>query len=398
MQDGTWEVAIPNPVANSPGSSAAIWYTIAATDNDDADGTCDHTTEAGPFQITVSNDSGGGGGGGAEVCAPCSADVQCGDTGDHCLFIDSDYVCGAGCSGDADCPDDTYCSLTSYTSVDGAVARQCVPVGLSCDDPEPICVDDRFEENDSRLSAASVGSGTTSAVICPDGAGTDEDWFALNIGGESTVEIILDGGSASDLDLALYDAAGLLVDRSDSLSSLEAVTGCVDDDVTIQVKAYGQAENDYVLDIDVYPGNCDGSCDDDAYEPDSDYYSSRYADLYYGAYIADDNQICAWDEDWIGVYMYSGEDLYAALAFDQTAADEDLDLIVRDAYGINLTGCDEYDPYACDANNGQSGTSDELLVWPVQQEGFYFVAVRGWNGAENDYAVCVGLSFGDCLK
>ena len=398
MQDGTWTVAVPNPVANDPGASATVFYAIAATDNDDDDGNCDHTTEApagGTYQVVVSN--GGSGGGGAEVCEPCSADVQCGGTDDHCLFLDSTFVCGAACDGDDDCPDDTYCSLSSYTSIDGAVARQCVPTGLSCTDPEPTCVDDSYEENDTQSAAASLGTGSYDMVICPEGAGSDEDWFEVSISSESTIEVILDGDSTSDLDLALFDASGALVERSDSLSSLEVVSACVDDDVTLQIKAYGLGEvNEYELDVSVVPGNCDGSCDDDAHEPDDDATSARYADLYYGAYTSTDDRICAYDEDWIGVYMYAGEDIYASLDFDQFAPDEDLDLIVRDASGVNLTGCDEVDPYACDAWNGQSGTSDEYMVWPVFSSGLYYVVVRGWSGSENDYDVCVGLSYGDC--
>jgi len=401
MQDGVWDVKIPNPVANEPGSSATVWYSIAATDNDDVSGNCDHTTEApdgGTYQVTVANSGGGGTTTGASECSPCSADIQCGGSDDYCLFIDSEFVCAAACDGDEDCPDTHYCSLSSYTSIDGATGRQCVPVGLSCSDPEPECVDDSYEDNDTQSDAAPLSTGLHELVSCPASVGDDEDWFEVSVSTESTVEVILDGDSTTDLDLAMYDADGVLIERSDSLSSLEVVSGCVDDDVTLHVQAYGLGEeNVYDLDVSVVEGSCDGTCVDDTYEPDDDGYSARYADLYYGQYLAYDNQICAWDEDWIGVYMYSGEDIWAVLDFDQAAPDEDLDLIVRDAYGFNLTGCDEYDPYACDAFNGQSGTSDELMIWPIYSTGLYYVVVRGWSGSENSYDVCIGLDYGDCL-
>ncbi|MBW2454802.1 MAG: hypothetical protein JRI68_09835, partial [Deltaproteobacteria bacterium] len=62
----------------------------------------------------------------------------------------------------------------------------------------------------------------------------------------------------------------------------------------------------------------------------------------------------------------------------------------------NLTGCDEQNPWVCDSQNGQSGTSDETLTWPITQTDTYYVVVHGWSGSENLYDICIGLAPTDC--
>ena len=401
MQDGTWSASIPNPVANQPGTFQTVHYLIAATDNDDAEGACDHTTQApegGAYQITVTNPAGGGGATGAPVCASCSADVQCGDGDDLCIPLDGENICGAGCDDDSDCPDSHYCSFGTFTSVDGAAARQCLPTELSCS-PAPSCDDDDYEDNDTLATARSLGEGTHRLTSCPADSGDDEDWFVVDVGSESTLELILDGGSGSDLDLGLYDPSGTLIASSAGTSSFEAIEACVPPgDYTVHVAAYGAAvENDYDLDIDIVSGNCDGTCDDDGHEPDDDYYSADWADLDYAPWRATDRQICAWNEDWYEVYLLANEDLYVTLDFAQTTAEQDLDLMLIDYYGYIVLGCDEYDPSWCDPSNGQSGTADETLQFANGSwDDSYYVIVRGWSGAENAYDICLGLSAWDC--
>jgi hypothetical protein len=176
------------------------------------------------------------------------------------------------------------------------------------------------------------------------------------------------------------------------------IEGCLPaGDYYVHVSAYGAAvANDYVLDIDIAPGSCGGSCDDDGYEPDDDYYTAQWANLDYAPWRAYDRQVCAWNEDWYEVYLLPGESLYAHLDFVQTSAVDDLDLMLLDYYGYIVLGCDEYDPSYCDPNNGQSGSSDEWMVFDNTWEDTYYVVVRGWSGAANDYDLCLGLSYWDC--
>jgi hypothetical protein len=394
MTDGEWTGRIPNPVANgAAGSEADVYYVIAATDNDDLDGSCDHTAFApagGAFSATATNP---GGTGGRDICAPCTADAQCGGADDLCVAFGGATTCFAECDTDGDCPSEHYCSASTFTSVDGQQGRQCLPVSLVCEGTDPVCSDDSYEPNDDLFAATPLGLGTHGVTSCP----ADEDWFEVTVGSEGDLELILDGGSASDLDLVLYDWWGLLLDQSDSLSSFEAATACVPPgDYLVRVLAYGSAENAYDLDVAHVPGSCGGSCDDDGNEPDDDFLDARAVDLDSGVFRSRDQQICAFDEDWYEVYVYAGEEVWVTLDFQQDAPDGDLDLMLVDGDGYILAGCTEDDPSWCDGWNGQSATSDEQMGLEIGATDTYYVIVRGWDGATNDYDVCIGLSYWDC--
>ena len=134
------------------------------------------------------------------------------------------------CTSDADCPSDYTCSTEPVTSVNGASARQCVPSSSDCSDPDgTVCIDDVREDNDNTAQAISknyLGKGTHELISCPSSTGTgdDEDWFRIYLSIETQVDVTIDGGDVSDLDLALYSqATGSAVDSSSSFSSQEAV-------------------------------------------------------------------------------------------------------------------------------------------------------------------------------
>jgi len=404
MSDGTWVATIPNPVAGGrEGDSADVWYLISAADNDDVEGPCDHTTvspEEGVHRIEVTNSGEGGGGG---ICEPCSADAQCGGSGDLCVNFGGGTNCFTACDDDDDCSGDTYCSFSTFTSVDGSQGRQCLPTSLSCDDdggstPDD-CDDDAYENNDRSGNATYLPEGTYSLTSCPDDlGGSDEDWFEFDVFGDTDVSILLDGGNASDLDLQLLDTSGAVLDRGESSSSFEVVEACVPTGTyRARVYAWGTgAENDYELDIDLRPGSCPGTCDDDSYENDDGMSSATYADLYYVPWRAYDRTICSDDDDWYEVYLFDGEELHATLDFFQATADEDLDLWFVGADGTNYSDCFEFDQSGCDALNGQSGTSDERMAWTINAEDTYYVVVHGWDGSENDYDICIGLDYWEC--
>jgi hypothetical protein len=407
MDDGTWVATIPNPVAGDrTGATADLWYLISAADNDDVEGLCDHTTlspSEGAHRIEVTNTGEGGGGG--EICEPCSADVQCGGADDLCVNFAGGYHCFEECTDDDDCPGDHYCSFSTFTSIDGEQGRQCLPVSLSCEgDPGGTvggggCDDDRYEDNDSSWDAAYLSEGTYALVSCPDAfGGDDEDWFEFDVFGDTEVEVLLDGGNASDLDLQLLDAFGGVLDRGETSSSFEAVAACVPSGTyRLRVYAYGDGEeNDYDLDLDLRSGSCPGTCNDDSYENDDSMGRATYADLDAYVWRAYDRQICSDDDDWYEVYLFAGEELHATLDFFQATADQDLDLWFVGPDGTNYSDCTEADPYGCDALNGQSGNSDERMAWSINVEDYYYVVVHGWDGSENRYDICLGLAEWDC--
>jgi hypothetical protein len=402
MTDGVWSVNVPNPVASAgAGATAQLFYVIFAQDNDDMEGTCDHFTqvpEDSSYKITVENP---GGGGGLGLCEVCTADAQCGGDGDLCLFLDNDYHCFSGCAGDEECPDGYYCSFSSFTSVDGASGRQCIPDDFECDGGGGgTCTDDGFEDNDALAQAKPISAGTENLVSCPSASGTgdDEDWFSFEVTGDADVTISVSGGATTDLDLTLTDGTGAVIDKGDTLTSNETVSACLTPGTYYaHVYAFGTGENSYTLTLSQSAGNCGGAmCQDDENEDDDNDLEARFVDLNNSPYTSTTQAICSMDDDWYEVMMFGGETLHASLIFAQSGGNEDLDLYIYDSTGVNLTGCDEATPLSCDPNNGQSGDDDEKMEWPISVTDTYYVVVHGWAGSENLYDICIGLSNADC--
>jgi hypothetical protein len=50
----------------------------------------------------------------------------------------------------------------------------------------------------------------------------------------------------------------------------------------------------------------------------------------------------------------------------------------------------------CGAQNGSSVNQNETLVKAIATTDTYHLVVRGWQGAQNQYDLCVGLSATDC--
>ncbi|HZO12197.1 MAG TPA: pre-peptidase C-terminal domain-containing protein [Polyangiaceae bacterium] len=397
MQNGTWTAVVPNPVASQQqGATAELYYVIVAQDNDDAEGNCDHLTEE-AYSMTVVNPGGSGGNG---LCESCTSDAQCGGPGDNCVYMDDGYYCFKGCQSSSECPQGYYCSFSNFTSIDNASARQCIPDDYTCTDtPPPSCVDDSFEENDT-LSVASTKSalptGSHFLKSCPAGTGDDEDWFKISITADAQSSFTLSGGTSTDLDLAIYDQNGALIEKSESLTSNESLSQCLSPGTYyVRVYAWGSGENSYTLGFTKTTASCASICADDGAEDDDNTTQARLVDLNLGTYHSNSNAICSWDDDWYEVYMYSGETLYATLTFTQLNSSQDLDIYIYQG-STNLTGCTESNPWACDPNNGQSGTSNETFAWPISQTGTYYLVVHGWAGSENSYNMCAGLTSASC--
>lgn len=395
MQDGTWAVDVPNPVAGMPqGSQATLYYVIVADDDDDATGDCDHVTESTVYAMTVTNP---GGAGGAAVCTACTADVQCGDASDLCVRVGvmNEPFCLQACSGPADCPSGYSCSASAVTSVDGATGRQCVPDSGSCTGGA-ACVDDLWEDNDTRAQAAANGPLPANELYdltsCPlvGGGGDDEDFFELSITADSQVVVELAGGDVTDLDLALQTSTGTVLQSSTSLSSDETITRCLTPGTYyVRVYAWGTGANDYLLAYDRTAQSCASACVDDAHEPDDDAVNAR--ETTYPVHSAGNNTICTSD-DWFAVDLFNGEHLTVDLTFTQTNAQQDLDLHLIAPGGTDLTPCTESNPSTCTAAQGQSATSNEHYEFTAPAAGCgagctYHVVVHGWAGSKNAYSI-----------
>jgi len=271
LQAGTWVGQIPNPVANAPdGTAMPIYYLLSATDDDDADGYCDHRTDdpdGGMHRITIT----AGGDEAVGICEPCSFDVQCGGEGDLCLPAaaggagGADGRCGQACAGDDECDEGYACSPTALESVEGQLGRQCIPQSGSCDGPAGGCEDDDHEPDGTPAEAsdqAELGEGSSGGrVLC----GGDEDWYVLPLGEPTHVTASLEGDVPPDLDLSLTTAVGVLLDASEGLSSSELVEGACLEPGTYLVRVYSidaEPAGEYVLELELSAcmGDDDGCC------------------------------------------------------------------------------------------------------------------------------------------
>jgi len=194
-----------------------------------------------------------------------------------------------------------------------------------------------------------------------------------------------------------YSTTGVVIVKSESASSTEMVSTCLlPGTYYLHVHAYGDpAENPYTLTYTRTAMSCGGMvCTDDPDEPDDSYSSARRIDDAL-PHMKANNQICAMDDDWYRVNLFAGETVYATIAFTQTTAAEDLDLHLYRGT-TDLTPCSESAPGTCSAANGQGSNSNENMSYTVSTAGYYYVVVHGWNGAQNGYNICIGLSSTAC--
>jgi len=401
--DGLWSVRIPNPTAVLPeGASATLYYVIAASVTDTSAGACDlhaQVPSSGAFAIDVrSTGSSPSAVDGAGPCEPCSADRQCGGTDDLCVRMGTrgDSFCLAGCARNSDCPAGFGCGAAAVSSVGGTTGRQCIPAAGTCaPDADATCADDSFEDNDSiaaARAAAPLAPGEHAGLVsCHLGDADDEDWFPVRLREESQVVASLSGDAVSDLDLALMDSTGRIVQVSESLRSSEEVTDCLTPgDYFLRVYSFGRGRNPYRLSWSARPTVCAASCAPDSRESDDDAPHARRVDPAAG-YESLGNTICGGNDDWYSVRLTRGQMVIVELSFIMSAPDEDLDLHFLDQSMTDLTPCTEADPSTCSAFQGQSLDSNEYYDHTVEMSGTYYIVVHGFDGSENNYDIRIRL-------
>lgn len=396
-RDGTWTADLPNPVVSRGiGAQAEIDYFIVAEDDDDPTGDCDHRTESSMFKIDVTNPGSDGDSG---TCEVCSMDTQCAGADGMCVRVGtgSDAFCLATCDDGSGCPTGYSCSAAAVESVEGQSARVCVPDSGDCSDPSgTVCADDDFENNDARSEAffrPLLEPGSTPMVSCPARAGTgdDEDWVEVELETESMVTFSIDGSSASDLDLAIYDDNGIELDRSGTRdSSSETISRCLAAGYyTARVMAFQPARNPYTITYSATPGSCGADapiCTDDGNEDDDSPAEARFVPSLPHEVL--NQAICGGDADYYNVFYSAGERAVVDLFFDQNDASGDLDVHLYDENGIDLTPCSPADVSACQVGNGQSGSSDEHFEMDIPSSGVYYVVIQGYApDNHNDYDI-----------
>lgn len=396
LTSGSWTANIPNPVANAAmGTMKTIYYVIVADDNDDLMGNCDHSTQSQVYQMTVT----AGGSTTAGLCSACTADSQCG-TGNQCVYMGSmgDSYCLQGCG--AGCPTGFTCSASTIYSVDGAMAYQCVPQSGSCQMPTGACMDDTFEENDTRTAASAnpaLAASLHDAVSCPSTTMTgraDDDWYKIVTTGDKRVNLEILGDGATDLDLHLYRSDGTVITKSTSYSSEEAISTCLKGATYyVKVNGYGAARSEYLLSFDQTSETCNTTCTDDAAEDDDTFSQARPTS--YPNHSATGQKICTNDDDWYKVTAYGGEKITMDLTFTQATFAEDLDFhLYKDS--VDLWPCSPTDFLGCDPSRGQSADANEHAEYTVPAGTCgsgcdYYVVVRGWDGATNTYGITLAV-------
>lgn len=394
--NGFYTAGVPNPVATKPaGTQQTIFYVFVADDDDDAMGSCDHSTVSQVFQMTVTSS----GNADLPVCSACTSDSQCGGS-DECVFMGNmgQSFCLQSCSGG--CPSGYTCSAAPVHSVDGADDFQCVPQSGSCTAPTGACEDDSFEDNDSRSQASANPALTLNdihdLVSCPSttGANTDDDWFKIVVPEDSTVDVQMAGDPATDLDLRLYHSDATLVSVSTSLEPNEEIKTCLPAATYyVKVNGIGHARNPYLLEVDTTPapGGCDTTCVDDGREDDDTFSQARTTT--FPTYSSTANTICKNDDDWYAVPLFNGDQLTVDLTFTQADSSQDLDIhLYKDS--LDQTPCDTSNPSQCDIGNGQGASSNEHMTFTAPASGCssgcnYFVVVRGYDGSSNDYDISI---------
>ena len=247
--DGTWTATIPNPVATATdGTSQMIYYVIAADDHDSTNN-CDHVTTSPVYSMNIT----AGGSSTAALCAPCTADSQCG-AGNECVYMGNmgDSYCLQGCTGG--CATGYSCSQSPIYSVDFASANQCVPQSGSCQMPTGACENDAWDPNQTRTEASANGPldpGSYDLVSCPNPTSTtrmEDDWFKIVLPAQQKLDIYLTGDGSVDLDLHLYHSDGTVIDYSIGSTDQEELHECLPAlTYYVKVNGYGYARDAYNL-------------------------------------------------------------------------------------------------------------------------------------------------------
>ena len=268
-------------------------------------------------------------------------------TNDYALAVAVEG-CGAGCEDDGDCAPGEQC-------VDGQCGR--VPGG--------DCAADALEGNNDPEHAALLAAGAVDELtIC---AG-DEDWFAVDVCAAGALTASINFAHANgDLDLELRDAAGDVLGASRGVADGESANAVPDADavVFVRVYGYGEAINDYDLDLFVDGCGAAPACVNDGDEPNDD---PATATSIAAPTSLSDRTICAADADFYEVRVCAGGTLRAVADF--VHANGNLDLAVfADADEAVATSLSADDGESIEFENGDveavyriavSGASDEV--------------------------------------
>ncbi|HOX46550.1 MAG TPA: pre-peptidase C-terminal domain-containing protein [Myxococcota bacterium] len=245
------------------------------------------------------------------------------------------------------------------------------------------CEPDGYEPNDEPGDASVVPEGEyPNLTVC-----NDLDWYRFDLEqGDGLAVLIQFTQAQGDLDLWVIDEAALQQPQITPEVALCASTTENDDEVCelaavpatgtyyVIVSPYNEARNTYGMTVLVTPATT--TCTDDASEPNDT--PAEATGLWDGQALTD-RIVCANDDDWYMLYMYSGERLLVDATF--THADGDLDLKLYEA-GVTPDTLVQHQ-----LASSTSSQDNEHIEYVVVEDGDYYIRVYGYGGASNTYAL-----------
>ena len=221
----------------------------------------------------------------------------------------------------------------------------------------------------------------TGLRLCSDGRALDDDYYGVFIdrSREINANLLFSHAEDGDVDMALLDDLGNVIDRSYSIDDNEAVAAClVPGFYFIHVLSYTANINAaYDLVVNVSEEDC---CIDDSREDDDGPNQALDIDLLaeFGS-----RKICPGDQDWYRIDLLAGQTLSVDVFFNHMERGQDIDVYIADVDGqTNLTRA--FAP----PNNGLSVTDDERLVFTASRDGLYYVVVKGFQEEDtNSYMI-----------
>lgn len=272
---------------------------------------------------------------------PCQGDEGC-QSGLICV----EGACVEGCRQDEGCGAGEVCQ-----------EARCVP------DPGPGCGDGQ-EPNDSLEQARvlELGQRLEGLRICE----ADVDLFRFETqgaGAELRVELQFQHNSG-DLEVALLDVAGDVVERADSQDDDELLTGALPGAGTWYLRVKGAGEqviNSYSLLLEVTepqvgpdPERCQ-----DSFEPNNS--QGEASALIQGQW--GDLHLCPGERDWYALPVQPQEELTVTMDFAPQSPNVEMELVSEDGVSILAPGL------------GRQGGRD--LRWVSDRSGRVFLRVRG---------------------
>ena len=194
---------------------------------------------------------------------------------------------------------------------------------------------DAYEPNNDAATAWPITADITGADTCADG-----DWYVFQVPPESAAAFTATFRHADgDLELELYNDAGIRIDGSYTLNDTEEVlwfnAGLSPATVRLFVYAATDPQGDgtpYDVAIQTISP---AQCTDDAAEPDND--DATAAPLTVGASPV--HQSCTGDDDWFWIDVLPSQEL--TVVTEEIDDEGDVDVFIVDATGTILAGPDD---------------------------------------------------------